>query len=375
MEKNHKLGLYISYYLSRFDKNAYKNIGFGNKSETHIRIGQILNINSNTVRNWRDEFDPIFKKRAGWHQVLPRPAIKDVMAELDKLGEAEVGKIVLEILERKEDKVIDITPMMKKAQTSSSNELAIIVAYYLSRFNKTALENLGFKNHSKAFESISIKLGIKKNYIKFRRDDFNLEFTWRKGWQRPMDKRIINAIEILKDLSETELREIVLLILNNDDYRDSNEIKQITSLIHENADSKKIKNYTPRGPTGRKAEEYFKEHHKINQRPVIGELIDRRDFGEGYDFKIILDENEYYLEIKGILELEGGILFTGKEWDVAKQKGDSYFLIVISDLNNNPEIKFIQNPAKKLSPKMSIVRPIQTNWTVSKIEIEKALSK
>src|SRR5437868_5898254 len=105
------------------------------------------------------------------------------------------------------------------------NLLAIIVAFYLSKFDKQALQNLGFKNDSEAFETTAKVLGVKKNYIKFRRDEFDPVHPWRKGWERPMDRRIIKSIEALQDLEEPDLREIVQRLLSEDDYRNSDEVK------------------------------------------------------------------------------------------------------------------------------------------------------
>lgn len=68
MENNHKLALYVSYYLSRFDKIAYEHLGFGKQQPTHKRIGEILGVKPHTVQNWRDQFDPIHGNRKGWHQ-------------------------------------------------------------------------------------------------------------------------------------------------------------------------------------------------------------------------------------------------------------------------------------------------------------------
>src|SRR4051794_11313972 len=106
------------------------------------------------------------------------------------------------------------------------NLLAIIVAFYLSKYDKQGLKNLGFKNDADAFETIAMILGIKKNYVKFRRDEFDPIHPWRKGWQRPMDNRIIKSIEALQDLEEADLREIVLGILYDENYRKSQDVKQ-----------------------------------------------------------------------------------------------------------------------------------------------------
>ena len=42
------------------------------------------------------------------------------------------------------------------------NRLAIIVAFYLSKFDKEGLKNLGFMNDSEALEKTAQVLGIKK---------------------------------------------------------------------------------------------------------------------------------------------------------------------------------------------------------------------
>lgn len=260
MEINHKLCLYVSYYLSRFDKIAYQNLGYGNKSETHAKIGEIMNINPLTIRNWRDEFDPYFGHRLGWHQIQLRPILGNIIEALQYMEEPDVKELVLEIL----------TGNCEQKEESLENLLSVIPS----------------------------------------------------------------------ELTASISRDFIL-----------------------------------RAPTGKKAEEFFIEHFKNNKLPVSGELIDTRDFGVGYDFKIVANEEEYYVEIKGVSEIAGGLLFTNKEWEVANKKGDNFFLVIVSDINNSPVIDFIQNPAKKLIPKKNIIKTMQVNWTVSKIQVNKALSR
>lgn len=246
------------------------------------------------------------------------------------------------------------------------NLLAIIVAFYLSKFDKQALQNLGFKSYSEAFETTAKILGVKRNYVKFRRDEFDPVHPWRKGWVRPMDKRIIKSIEALQDLEEPDLREIVQQILNNPEYRSSDEVKQITSLFSEDGHEKlEVGKFILRAPTGRKAEEYFIEHFEKHRKPVDGSLIDCRDLGTGYDFRIEAGDKNYFVEVKGISDFSGGVLFTNKEWSTARSEGDSYFLCVVSNLNENAEISFIKNPFEKLNAKKNIYTSIQINWSVT----------
>lgn len=45
MDNNHKLGLYVSYYLAQFDKEAYLNLWFGNQVEPHNKISELISVN------------------------------------------------------------------------------------------------------------------------------------------------------------------------------------------------------------------------------------------------------------------------------------------------------------------------------------------
>ncbi len=99
LNRNRILGLICGYYLSRFDEVAYARFGFGNKSETHAELARRLEVPANTIKNWRDEFDPIHENaRQGWHQrPMSRSRVRIVDA-LSQLSEFELHSIVLAIL-------------------------------------------------------------------------------------------------------------------------------------------------------------------------------------------------------------------------------------------------------------------------------------
>jgi len=251
-----------------------------------------------------------------------------------------------------------------------NNELAIIIAFYLSKFNTKGVKNLGFINDLNAFESIGKILNAKKSYIKFRRDEFDPIHPWRKGWQRPMDNRIIKTIEALQDLEEPDLRDIVLGILHDKNYRESKDVKQITSLLSEDKkENASVGKFVLRAPTGKAAEEYFQSHYSIYKKPVNGKLIDCRDLGVGYDFRIEGETRNCFVEVKGLSEFSGGILFTSKEWTVARNYGENYFLCIVSNIGEQPQITFIQNHAAKLKPKRNIYTSIQIIWSISETKL------
>lgn len=254
MEECHKLGLYISYYLARFDRDAYHNLGFGNQLETHNKIGELLNINPNTVKNWRDEFDPIFEHREGWYQ-------------------------------------------------------------------------------------------------------------------RPMSSSRVRIVQALENLEEPQIREIVKDIISGRIQNEEDELEQLLNIVTTVDSKKKPSKFILRSPAGRQVEEFYLKHFDENKKPFNGKLIDCRDLGVGYDFKIETHKGFVYIEVKGLSAFSGGILFTSKEWIVAKSEGENYFLCIVSSINNKPEITYIKNPARKLNPKKNIFTSIQISWSITEKQL------
>ena len=55
---------------------------------------------------------------------------------------------------------------------------------------------------------------------------------------------------------------------------------------------------------------------------------------------------------------DGAVALTPNEWIKAQRFGDEYWLYIVTQCKNNPQLHKIQNPASKLSPieEVSIVR-------------------
>lgn len=102
MKKSNYLTMVVAYYLSKFNDSAYKALNHGTKTKTHEAIGRALEVNKNTVKNMRDEFDPLHdNKRAGWYQRDLRPSRQKIVELYQHLQEEELRDLVLEILENK----------------------------------------------------------------------------------------------------------------------------------------------------------------------------------------------------------------------------------------------------------------------------------
>ena len=250
--------------------------------------------------------------------------------------------------------------------------MALIVAYYLSRGDREAYKNLGFSSFSDAIKNISSVLAVKANTIKNMRDEFDpYHDNNRVGWLRELRG---SRLKVLKSFQETDnetLLEIVKGILFDEEFRKSEEYKDIETIFLDKKETigQASEIFILRGPTGKKAEIYFQEYFLKNKMPIGGELHDRRDQGCGYDFEIKNEEGSYFVEVKGLSAEAGGILFTNKEWQTAIKKGNEYFLVLVKNLSKDAEIIFVQNPAQKLKIRKNIYTTIQLNWSVSQKEL------
>jgi hypothetical protein len=249
-----------------------------------------------------------------------------------------------------------------------NHKLALYISYYLSRFNEEALRKLGYAAWNDAYSDIANKLNVNMHSVKNWRDEFDPIHGHRAGWyQRPMSPSRVRVVRALEGLEEGEIRSLVIDILSGRIREDLENLEELLKVV---PDDEKKRNtvFILRAPTGRKAEEFFAEYHKKHSKPINGELFDTRDNGCGYDFEIRNAET-WYIEVKGLGEETGGILFTNLEWETAKKFGKKFFLALVSDINNNPEIQFIQDPASRLTVKKNIVTTIQIQWSVSANEL------
>lgn len=230
----------------------------------------------------------------------------------------------------------------------------LVVSFYLSKFNNDAVRNLGYKNFAEACSHIGNLLGYSPNSVKNRRDDFDPLFNHRAGWYREeLREDSLEVVEKFGHLEEQSLRSIVQDILSND--TENNPI----SILDGNS---KTRNFSTRGITGKKAEEFFMQWYEQTHPGEV--LFDTRDLGCGYDFEGKSTENVY--EVKGLSADTGDIYFTEKEWTVANQLQEKYNLVVVKNcMNGLPELSIYPNPSLNLSPKKQINHVIQVGWGVS----------
>src|ERR1700685_1212652 len=73
-------------FLSKYDLLGVKRLGFDNFVEAFNAIGYALGARPASVKNYRDEFDPLFPNpRMGWHKRPMRDYCREVYEEYKDL--------------------------------------------------------------------------------------------------------------------------------------------------------------------------------------------------------------------------------------------------------------------------------------------------
>ncbi len=251
------------------------------------------------------------------------------------------------------------------------NILGMVCGYYLSRFDHQAYAHLGCGNKAATHRALAEALGVPPKSIVNWRDEFDpIHDNERAGWHnRKMIPSRRRTAEALADLSENELFAIVLNIIRTPNGHTLDEVVQAIGTAELN-DDEPAAVYGSRGATGFKAENAFAEHHAKTALPVAGRLRDRRHDQCGYDFEIEAETQQLAVEVKGLAGESGGIMFTDKEWDVAQQMGDRYFLAVVRNVaTDNPQVSLVRNPAANLPTEMRVYTTVQVGWTVSQVSL------
>lgn len=90
MKPDLQKAMLIGMYLSKFDKDGLSHLGFDSFSEAFNVIGLAINVKPLSIRNYRDEFDPVFpNERKGWHK---RPMFDSRVRMLDQYKNFDLDK-------------------------------------------------------------------------------------------------------------------------------------------------------------------------------------------------------------------------------------------------------------------------------------------
>ena len=143
---------------------------------------------------------------------------------------------------------------------ATSYELSVI-AYYLSEYDMKAVKELGFRTRQEAFNEISIIMGRENNYLKLRRDEFDvLTSSNRKGWcNRPITQDVQKLFENLSVKTYDEItREVqnIISCAKIDTQSENLYVEKVNTSISSEKGEKIIR-YEPKPVSTQKQGEYI----------------------------------------------------------------------------------------------------------------------
>lgn len=228
-----------------------------------------------------------------------------------------------------------------------NREKLIVCALFLSKFDDLAYKSLGFSSFTEAFNVLGFALQGKPSNIKNYRDEFDPYFNnARKGWhQRELRIYTKEIFEKYKSVEFEPFKNLVSSFL----------IKNYTTKLELNEflDSKIEASFIKRIATGKAAENYFLQNSKKYFEGF--NVLDTREYGCGFDFKLTLEKQQICVEVKGLNENKGQFLLTQKEFEVANKLKENYCLFIVKNLKEKPKESLFFNPLSHFKFKEQII--------------------
>lgn len=100
---------------------------------------------------------------------------------------------------------------------NDTSKILSIIAFYLSEYDMEAVRTLGYNTRSDAFKKISEVFDRENNYLKLRRDEFDvLTSSHRNGWRnRKPAIDVLIMTEYLKTFSFDQITQLVKSLIEN----------------------------------------------------------------------------------------------------------------------------------------------------------------
>jgi hypothetical protein len=125
-------------YLSKFDSEGLQRLGFDNFVEAFNVIGSALGVRPASVKNYRDEFDPLFpNKRKGWHKRPIRDYCKAVYSAFGSLSLGNFTELLKQIIYKEHDLDVLMEEVEKKEGEGRSFAKRLITGQAAEQYFKT----------------------------------------------------------------------------------------------------------------------------------------------------------------------------------------------------------------------------------------------
>ena len=237
---------------------------------------------------------------------------------------------------------------------------ALVVGYAMSRLDRRYLVARGVGRWNDAFRQASAATGLPPASFKNLRDEFDPFFgNVRRGWRgRPIREDRQRVLVEFETVGEASLLALVERILSGDHEA----MDPVLDLIE--LPPTRVANVADRLLTGRLAEDFFLLHCESILGFPRASIEDFRIGAKGYDFGVE-GQPRLAVEVKGLRERSGGLLFTDREWTEASRRKEDYWLVVVGQVASSPRYDVVKDPVARLSARCVYQRSIAATWQAS----------
>ncbi len=236
---------------------------------------------------------------------------------------------------------------------------SLVIGYAMSRLDSNYLAARKAEGWWEAFREAAQALQASAASFKNLRDEFDpVHPNSRLGWhRRSLRPSRLRVIEELQEVSDDALIQMITHILN----RDTEAVDEALDVLAAASPTVGSANVAERLLTGRRAEEFFLEHSLSLVQIKTGDILDYRQEACGFDFGV-RGNTEIAFEVKGLKPLQGGILFTDREWLEAKRRRHNYFLVVVGNLAAEPQARVFPDPYAVLPASCTLLTTVTASW-------------
>ncbi len=222
------------------------------------------------------------------------------------------------------------------------------------------MKQLGFRTYAEAYNVVGYALGSRPLSIKNYRDEFDPLFpNPRKGWHKREIREYCK--KVLDEYEDLDFGSFTGLIKSFVGY-DENALSVVQSRDER---EERASGFANRLITGLAAERYFESVHSTLPEFRGCAIENTTQLGCGYDFKLCREKSKDFLavEVKGIRQRVGSISLTPREYEVATELRDRFYLFVVKNFQKTPYHELFLNP---VAGKLQFTRTervlIQVSW-------------
>lgn len=145
-----KKAILAGLYLSKFNEEGLNELGFENFTQAFNVIGYSLGVQPASIKNYRDEFDPIFpNKRKGWHKREMRQYCNDIYLSYRDLNLNKFSNLLKQIVYKNSELDILIENVSRKENRENSFAKRLITGQAAEKYFKEKYSTIDiFKNYS-----------------------------------------------------------------------------------------------------------------------------------------------------------------------------------------------------------------------------------